>query len=85
MRHLFALALAVIPAMSQAQTPKGIDWQLLAIDGVVFAAEASLRIEADGTMRGRAPCNSWGALNRAALPKLELGAIRSTRMACDPA
>ncbi len=83
MRYLLALLLAMIPAMSLAQTPAGIDWQLLAIDGVVFPAAASLRIEADGSIGGRAPCNTWGTSNRAALPKLELGGIRATRMACD--
>jgi heat shock protein HslJ len=69
--------------MSHSESPTGIDWQLLAIDGVVHPAAASLRIEADGTMRGRAPCNSWGTTNRAALPKLEILGIRATRMACD--
>lgn len=83
MRHLITLAFSVIPAMSTAQTPIGIDWQLLAIDGILFDARASLRIEADGAMRGRAPCNIWGSSNRAALPKLKLGAIRATRMASD--
>lgn len=82
MRHLLALVLAVIPSMSVAESPTGIDWQLLAIDGAVFDAAASLRIEADGTMAGRAPCNSWGTSNQVALPKLKLGGIRATRMAC---
>jgi heat shock protein HslJ len=68
--------------MSPAQVLTEIDWHLAAIDGVAFKAKATLRFEADGTMRGRAPCNSWGAANEAELPALKLGGIRATRMAC---
>lgn len=48
-----------------------------------LAVTASLRIEEDGTMTGKAPCNSWSTMNRASLPALDLGGIRATRMACD--
>jgi heat shock protein HslJ len=82
MRALLALLLTVIPTMPQAQGLTGTDWQLVAIDGVAFPASASLRIDADGTLHGRAPCNSFGAANQAELPQLRLGAIRATRMAC---
>jgi heat shock protein HslJ len=82
MRALLALLLMVVPAMSKAEDLTGIDWLLIAVDGVVFEAETTLHIEADGAMHGRAPCNRWSAANRAMLPKLDLGVIRSTRMAC---
>lgn len=82
MPPLLALLLMVVPAMSKAEDLTGIDWRLVALDGVVFEAETTLHIEADGAMHGRAPCNRWSAANRAMLPKLDLGAIRSTRMAC---
>jgi heat shock protein HslJ len=63
----------------------GTDWQLLAVDGKVVELDvtATLRIEADGQIGGQAPCNRWSARNGAALPALQLGAIRATRMACD--
>jgi heat shock protein HslJ len=86
MRRLaLILTAALMPNMSLAQTPVGIDWQLLAIDGVVLdmTVSASLRIEEDGRIGGEAPCNSWSAQNGADLPALSLKAIRATRMACD--
>lgn len=83
MRRLLVLALTLLPTMSPAQTITGIDWQLLAIDGVVTDAPATLRLEADGTLAGAAPCNRWSAMNTATLPALTLGPIRATRMACD--
>ena len=82
MRTLLALLLMVMPAMSKAEDLTGIDWLLVALDGVVFEAETTLHIEANGAIHGRAPCNRWSGTNRATLPKLDLGAIRSTRMAC---
>ena len=89
MRRLMplALALAMVPAMASAQDPAtkiaGIDWQLLAIDGQETDAPATMRLEADGTLAGSAPCNRWSTMNRATLPDLSLGGIRATRMACD--
>jgi heat shock protein HslJ len=85
-RHLLALALTLIPAISIAQEMTDTDWQLLAIDGVVVGYDdivATLRIGADGTMTGKAPCNSFSAANTGTLPALSLGGIRATRMACD--
>jgi heat shock protein HslJ len=83
MRRLLVLARTLLPGMSPAQTITGIDWQLLAIDGVVTDTRATLRIEADGTLAGAAPCNRWSSMNAATLPALELRGIRATRMACD--
>jgi heat shock protein HslJ len=78
-----ALALALIPAISPAETVTGIDWQLLAVDGVLTDARATLQLQPDGVVSGAAPCNRWSATNTAALPALSLGPIRATRMACD--
>lgn len=87
MRCLLSLALALLPVMSHAETPghpiTGIDWQLLAIDGSLTTAAASLRIEADGAMSGQAPCNRWFTTNAAPLPDLRTDGIGATRMACD--
>lgn len=77
----FCLTIAPLPA----QTVTGPEWELLAIDGVAvdIAVNATLRIEPDGRISGRAPCNQWSAISLAKLPALELQAIRATRMACD--
>lgn len=84
MRALPALVLMVVPTMSHAaEDLTGKDWQLVAIDGLALTAAAKLRIEAGRAVFGKPPCNRWSAANRAVLPKLDPGAIRSTRMACD--
>ena len=83
MRRLLALALALCPAMAPAQTFTDIYWQLLAIDGQLTETPAKLRIDKDNVLAGAAPCNRWSAMNGVDLPGLSLGAIRSTRMACD--
>lgn len=80
---LAPLLLALSLTQASADTLTGRDWQLLAIDGVVTDAKATLRIEADGSIGGQAPCNRWSAMNRATLPALDLPGIRATRMACD--
>ena len=81
----FPFAFAMIAIMAKAQTITGKDWQLLAIDGVVFdhTINVTLRIEADGSISGKAPCNSFGSSNPATLPALSLGLLHATRMACD--
>jgi heat shock protein HslJ len=75
------LALAMTgPVLAQDAT--GRDWHLLALDGQRVAPGTTLRLEADGSMSGRAPCNSYGTQNTGALPALALRPIRATRMAC---
>jgi heat shock protein HslJ len=86
MRHLaLAICLAMTPAASLAEPIQNFDWQLLAIDGTLVDASvtASLRIDADGQITGKAPCNSYGAQNMDLLPAFKLGPIRATKMACD--
>ena len=77
----FCLGLGLAGSAVQAEV--GANWQLLAIDGRVFPAEAEFRIDADGLASGRAPCNRWSAVNKAVWPALSLSAIQATRMACD--
>ena len=81
----FQILTGLIPSLSLAQELAGTDWQLLAIDGQVLnmSVSATLRIEEDGRLGGKAPCNSWSVQNAAELPKLALKGIRATRMACD--
>lgn len=91
-RLALALSLVLTATAALAQTSvsniaEGVqdrDWQLLAIDGTLLAADvsASLRFTADGRVMGQAPCNGFSAENRAALPELSLGPITATKMAC---
>lgn len=78
-----AALLAVTTTAACAQDPVGVDWRLVSVDGVAVDYRATLRIEADGTLAGKAPCNNWSSLNGATLPELKLQGIRATRMACD--
>ena len=82
-KTLMSLAMALLPVPALANDPLGRTWELLAVDGVVVDYPATLKIEADGAISGKAPCNSWASRNRATLPALALGPIRATRMACD--
>jgi heat shock protein HslJ len=80
---LLAMSLLGAPVMTLAQIYTDAYWQLLAINGTRTEARATLRIDKDNVLAGAAPCNRWSGSNGAVLPALALGAIRSTRMACD--
>lgn len=79
-----AQSFAMTPMASHADTIQDLDWQLLAIDGQLVdpAIRTSLRIDAEGKIFGRAPCNSYGAQNSETLPAFKLGPIRATRALC---
>ena len=83
-RLLLTSCLLLTPLAVLADTVAGIDWQLSAIDGQAVEASvlASLRIKADDTVFGKAPCNSFAFRNKGTLPVVRLGAIDATRMAC---
>ncbi len=57
-------------------------WILEEIDGTPFAARASLTFPGDGSLHGRAPCNSFGGSLAADYPDFGLGGIRITRSMC---
>ncbi|NHB75127.1 META domain-containing protein [Rhodobacter calidifons] len=68
---------------ADAQDATGIEWELLAIDGLVVDIPATLSVNAEGTLSGKAPCNRYMGRNQASLPDLKLGGVAATRMACD--
>ena len=80
---LLLAALATTASTATAQDQTAVEWELVAIDGQVMDFSATLKIGADGSVSGKAPCNSYGGQNRATLPDLSLPALRATRMACD--
>lgn len=75
-----SLAACVTPAMSNDDIT-GVDWHLVGLEGQTVGWTASLKFDGDA-VSGKAPCNSWGAQNAAALPAVSIAAIRATRMAC---
>lgn len=84
MRLLPLLAgLAMTACTAQAQDPTGVAWTLRALDGRVVDIPATLTLGQAGQVSGKAPCNSYGGMNKATLPEMQLSALRATRMACD--
>lgn len=85
MRLLPLLAALAVTACTtaQAQDPTGIEWELLAIDGQVVDIPATLSVDGEGNVSGKAPCNRYTGRNQASLPDLKLGGVAATRMACD--
>ncbi len=76
---------APLPTLAQEATLAnltGVEWQLLAVDGVRFAPGTTLTYEADGKFYGQAPCNRYFGQNTATLPALALGPAGATMMAC---
>ena len=79
---LAAVSMTACPT-AQAQTVTDTEWQLLAVDGAFYEANATLQIADDGSLTGSGPCNRWSARNAATLPDLKIEGLRATRMACD--
>ncbi|SFI83902.1 META domain-containing protein [Jannaschia pohangensis] len=57
-------------------------WALQELDGQPFTARATLQFPSEGKVAGRAPCNSFGAVQSVPLPWIEITAIRATRSIC---
>ena len=62
--------------------PEGAVWQLEAINGADFAANATLAFPEPGKITGDAPCNSYFASQSAPYPWIAIDDIGSTRRAC---
>ncbi|WP_199258280.1 META domain-containing protein [Paracoccus binzhouensis] len=80
---LLALPLALAACMSESD-PAAIpgDYELVAVEGVAISGTPTLRIAEDGAVSGQGPCNLFSGRNNAALPRLDLGALATTRRAC---
>ena len=57
-------------------------WRLTSLDGQPFTARATLQFPAEGSVTGKAPCNSFSGTQTAPYPWFKLGPIRATRAAC---
>jgi len=79
--------MAMLPLSAMAQTGGWGDsqlvWRLERIDGVPFAAEATITFPNPGRLQGKAPCNSFSAPLTAPYPNFAPGPIIATRRACD--
>jgi heat shock protein HslJ len=57
-------------------------WQLVEIDGLPFAARATLSFADEGRLAGQAPCNKYFGEQSAPYPWFTAENIVATRMAC---
>lgn len=82
-----ALALLLIaPAAVQAQQAippvLALEWTLAEVDGQPVGYSATLSVDAEARITGRAPCNRYFAGFTGNLPEFRPDAMGSTRMAC---
>lgn len=57
-------------------------WVLTELDGVAFAARATLTFPAPDKIAGKAPCNSYQGEMNAPYPWFDAEQVATTRMAC---
>lgn len=57
-------------------------WVLRSIDGATYPASATMMFPAEGSVSGKAPCNSFSAEQTSPYPWFSLSALRATRAAC---
>lgn len=87
MKYLIALAFVMTTA---CQTDESITafagnvtaFTLQSIDGVTFAARATIDVSEAGKITGHGPCNRYFANQTAPYPWFSTGPIGSTRMTC---
>lgn len=57
-------------------------WVLKEIDGQPFSARATLSFAEDGSVTGKAPCNTFGASQSEPYPWIKITGMRVTRSIC---
>lgn len=57
-------------------------YRLLELNGVPYAANASISFPEPGRAQGQGPCNAWSAEQWTPYPWIDLGPIAATRRAC---
>ncbi|MTH77260.1 META domain-containing protein [Paracoccus aestuariivivens] len=79
----FAVTLGCAGVAAQAETrPVTGDYQLIEVEGKTILNSPTARLEADGSISGQGPCNTYRGANHAELPGLLYKAMISTRRAC---
>ncbi|WP_227270915.1 META domain-containing protein [Roseobacter weihaiensis] len=80
-------ALTILSACKRDETVAGYGaagqvWHVTEIDGVPFAANATLTFPEPGRIAGKAPCNAYSASMTAPYPWFEVETIAATRALC---
>jgi heat shock protein HslJ len=63
--------------------PPAVRWTLVELNGVPFAATASIDLSEPGRISGRAPCNRFFGTVLGTWPDVTFGPMATTKMACD--
>ncbi|MFT4742823.1 MAG: heat shock protein HslJ [Yoonia sp.] len=87
MKYLIALAFIMTTACQADESITAFAgnvtaFTLRSIDGVTFAARATIDVSEAGKITGYGPCNRYFANQTAPYPWFSTGPIESTRMAC---
>lgn len=83
-----ALALLLLAPAAAVQAQQTIppvlalEWTLAEVDGQPVGYSATISLDAEGRVSGRAPCNRYFAGFTGTLPEFRPEAMGSTRMAC---
>lgn len=59
-----------------------VTWQLVKLNGVDFSERATMVLEEDGSVSGRAACNSFQARQTVPYPWFKIEAVAATKTAC---
>ncbi|GAB1478569.1 hypothetical protein MASR2M74_11160 [Paracoccaceae bacterium] len=81
---LALLLLSPVAAQAQQAIPPvlALEWTLAEVDGQPVGYSATISVDAEGRISGRAPCNRYFAGFTGTLPEFLPEAMGATRMAC---
>ncbi|MGB5556972.1 MAG: META domain-containing protein [Paracoccaceae bacterium] len=63
-------------------TDPSANYALAELDGLRFAARATISFPQEGQVKGSGPCNGYSAEQTVPYPWFQLSAVRATRRAC---
>lgn len=87
MRYLIMAAVLLVTACARDETiysygGAGPGWQVDTLNGAPFAATATLTFDANGGVRGFAPCNTFRTKQTVPYPWIAFDPIIATKRAC---
>lgn len=87
MRYLILATMLFVAACAKDETiysygAAGHTWKVDTLNGAPFDAKATLTFDANGVVRGFAPCNTFSTTQTVPYPWIAFGPIIATRRAC---
>ncbi|MDO5527779.1 MAG: META domain-containing protein [Paracoccus sp. (in: a-proteobacteria)] len=80
---VIALAACAAPELDEAEIIDGVDWKLMAVGGVPYHFDVSLRLDG-ARLTGIGPCNVYSGNVTSSPPDFAVSEIGATEMACEP-